>query len=249
MSEPTATTTIVYRPLGGMDGYRVVSDRASRVVVHAFPLADLAAVASAGLLAGGCAYILAGGGMAYIGESGRPMRRLAEHASDSAKSFARDAFVVCGCDGAAFDKSLGLDFQFRLTKEAIDAGAVTVAKGANPIRPDLPPADRSTHDRIYADALRLLHDARCTIFTGGGSPENGSEGHGPPPSSETSTSDAGDSADSGPMAIGVSAMPVAGEAFELRYCSLWASTGTATSATTETRSTAGTSFRRSSSRR
>jgi hypothetical protein len=227
MSEPsTATTTIVYRPLGGMNGYRVVSDRASRVVVHAFPLADLAAVASAGLLAGGCAYILAGGGMAYIGESGRPMRRLAEHASDSAKSFARDAFVICGCDGAAFDKSLGLDFQFRLTKEAIDAGAVAVAKGANPVRPDLPPADRSTHDRIYADAQRLLHDARCTIFTAGGSKENGSEGsgpaRGPTPSSEASHSDAGDSADSGPMAIGVSAMPVDGEAFELRYCNLWA---------------------------
>lgn len=220
MTNPsTANTTILHRPFGGLDGYRVVSDRASRVVVHAFPLADLAAVAAAGLLAGGCTYVLAGGGMAYIGESGRPMRRLAEHATDSAKAFATDAFVIGGCDGAAFDKSIGLDFQFRLTKQAVEAGSVAVMKGANPLRPDLPAADRSTHDRIYADAMRLLHDAGCDIFGPIRSPAGGPGAPVPPSPPDAAAADA---ADSGPMAIGVSAMPVDGESFELRYCNLWA---------------------------
>ncbi|AWO87538.1 hypothetical protein DI395_02470 [Bradyrhizobium diazoefficiens] len=222
----TATTTIVHRPFGGTDGYRVVTDRASRVVVHAFPLADLAAVAAAGLLAGGCTYVLAGGGLAYIGESGRPMRRLAEHAADSAKAFATDAFVIGGCDGAAFDKSIGLDFQFRLTKQAVEAGSVAVTKGANPVRPDLPAADRSTHDRIFADALRLLHDAGCGIFAPTG-PAGGLDAPLPPsppdaPTAPPPEAAPADAADSGPMAIGVSAMPVDGESFELRYCNLWA---------------------------
>ncbi|WP_028133525.1 hypothetical protein [Bradyrhizobium japonicum] len=228
MAEPsTATTTIVYRPFGGMDGYRVLSDRASRAVVHAFPLKDLPAVASAGLLAGGCAYVLLGGGRAYVGESGKPLRRLAEHAADPTKGFAREAFVVSGCDGAAFDKSLGLDFQFRLTKEVIDVGSVTVVKGSNPIGPDLPAADRSTHDRIYADALRLLHDAGCGIFSPTGTAA------GPDAPTPTAPPDAphrpslpeapsADAADGGPMAIGVSALPIDGESFELRYCNLWA---------------------------
>lgn len=217
----TATTTIVHRPCGGIDGYRVVSDRASRAVVHAFPLSDLAAVAAAGLLAGGCAYVMTGNGMAYIGESGRPLQRLAKHAADSAKAFVRDAFVIGGCDGAAFDKSIGLDFQFRLTMDAIEAGSVAVAKGANPVRPEMNAADRSTHDRIYADALRLLHDAGCTVFTPAGSPVGGPGAPVPAPPVEPAPFD-GTDADSGPMAIGVSAMPADGESFELRYCNVWA---------------------------
>lgn len=208
--------------MGGTDGYRIVSDRASRVVVHAFPLADLAAVASAGLLSGGCAYVLAGGGMAYLGESGRPLRRLAEHAADSAKSFATEAFVVAGCDGAAFDKGLGLDFQFRLTRQAVEAGSVAVAKGANPVRPDLPAADRSTHDRIYADALRLLHDAGCAIFAPKDPPVAVPAAPDPHAPSGSEAAEAIDADDAGPMAIGVSTGATDGESFELRYCNLWA---------------------------
>lgn len=220
----TATTTIVYRPFGGLDGYRIVSDRASRAVVHAFALADLAAVAEAGFLAGGCAYILTGGGIAYIGESGKPMRRLGEHAADPSKTFARAAFVIGGCEGAAFEKSLGLDFQFRLTRAAIEAGSVTVAKGVNPVRPDIPTSDRSTHDRIYADAMRLLHDAGCTIFASGGPKDSGPAASGDPeaPPPESGNERPTNPEDGGPMAIGVSAMRPDGETFELRYCNLWA---------------------------
>ncbi|GAA0027244.1 MULTISPECIES: hypothetical protein [Bradyrhizobium] len=222
MSEPSAaTTTIVHRPFGGMAGYRILSDRASRAVVHAFCLTDLAAVSSSGLLAGGCAYLLIGAGMAYVGESGKPMRRLAEHAADPTKAFAQDAFVISGCDGAAFDKSLSLDFQWRLTRELVDLGSVAVVKGANPVRPDLPLADRSTHDRIYTDALRLLHDAGCTIFA----PANRSRdvaGSSIPTATDTASAGGADAEDSGPMAIGVSAAAADGESFELTYCNVWA---------------------------
>jgi len=220
----TATTTIVFRPFGGLDGYRIVSDRASRAVVHAFALSDLAAVAGAGFLTGGCAYVLTGGGIAYIGESGKPARRLGEHAADPSKAFAREAFVIGGCDGAAFDKSLVLDFQFRLTKAAAEAGSVTVTKGANPVRPAIPAADRSTHDRIFADAMRLLYDAGCTIFKGA-SPAVSEPGSSVDPSAPFPDSGLGgpaSSEDGGPMAIGVSAMRTDGETFELRYCNLWA---------------------------
>lgn len=216
----TATSTIVYRPFGGIEGYRVVSDRASRAVVHAFPLKDLAAVASAGLLAGGCAYILLGGGRAYVGESGKPMRRLAEHAADPTKAFARHAFVIGGCDGTAFDKSTCLDFQFRLTREVIETRTVTMVKGSNPVGPDLPAADRSTHDRIYSDALRLLHDAGCVVFTPAAASE-GVIGSSIPVPLEAAPACGAEGEDSGPMSIGVSAA-MDGESFELKYCNVWA---------------------------
>ena len=44
------STAIVHRPFGGVLGYRRISDRASRAVVHAFPMPELPRVAAAGLL-------------------------------------------------------------------------------------------------------------------------------------------------------------------------------------------------------
>ena len=45
------STTLVHRPHGGISGYRLVSDRATRALVHAFPMAELSRVASTGSLA------------------------------------------------------------------------------------------------------------------------------------------------------------------------------------------------------
>jgi hypothetical protein len=59
----------------------------------------------------------------------------------------------------AFDKILGLDLQCRLTALAVDAERVAVMEGLNPCAPDMSDDDRATHDRIVADALRLLFDA------------------------------------------------------------------------------------------
>jgi hypothetical protein len=210
------STAVIHRPFGGVLGYRRISDRASRAVVHAFPMHELPRLAAAGLLSTPGAYVMTDHRTAYIGESRRPSRRLSEHAADSAKDFARDVFVVGGCEGAAFDKLLAVDLQFRLTRCAVEAGAVTLSKGLNPAEPDLTDAERATHDRIAADALRLLHDGGCRIFHadfGAGAPAQSEE---PPPD------DAADVADSGPMAIGVTTVPLGSDEFELRYGDLWA---------------------------
>jgi hypothetical protein len=209
------STAVIHRPFGGILGYRRISDRATRAVVHAFHMSELPRLATAGLLGTAGCYVMTDGRVAYIGESRRPSRRLAEHAADPAKSFARDIFVVGGCDGAAFDKILAEDLQFRLTRCAVETGAVTVWKGANPSEPDVTDAERATHDRIASDALRLLHDAGCRIFQA----KAGSDAASP---EETPPDDTTDAADSEPMAIGVTAVPLGSEEFELRYGGLWA---------------------------
>lgn len=222
MTNPsTATTTIVHRPFGGLASYRRVTDRASRVAVHAFPMADLAAVSAAGVLTTPGCYVMTDAKTVYIGESRRPARRLSEHASDRDKSFAKDIFVVAG-HGDAFDKILALDIQYRLTALAVDAQRVAVMKGLNPSPPDMSDDDRATHDRIVDDALRLLFDAGCTIFRSTDAPGDEAD---PSPTSgptcgERVAIDKGeDAADSGPMTIGV---PTGGQEFELKYCGVWA---------------------------
>jgi hypothetical protein len=211
----TATTTIVHRPLGGLDGYRRIADRATRVVVHAFPMTELGAVSAAGVLRGPGAYALTDGRTVYIGESGRPARRFAEHSADPAKRFARQVYLIAGCDGSPFDRTLALDFQYRLTNQAVAAGVAAVAKGCSPVQPELAAADRSTHDRIYQDALRMLFDGGCRIFQ----PAEPDVITVPEQLPEASGEDA---ADSGPMSIGVTTTPLGAEEFELRYNGLWA---------------------------
>ncbi|MBR0925198.1 hypothetical protein ABH973_002397 [Bradyrhizobium ottawaense] len=221
MTNPsTPTSSIIHRPLGGLNGYRVVYDRACRAVVHAFPLSDLAAVAAAGLLAGAGAYVLTDGTTAYIGESSRPARRLADHASDPAKGFAREAFVVGG-DAGAFDKSVAVDFQYRLTSLAVATGAVALAKGVNPVAPALSPADRSTHDRIFEDALRLLHDSGCPVFRASPPVPVEAVELSPPPTGPSAEA-AGDERDGGPLTIDVSTVPLGAAEFCLRYLGIWA---------------------------
>jgi hypothetical protein len=208
------STTIVHRPLGGVSGYRRFTDQASRVSVHAFPLSALPGLASAGVqLTAGC-YVLTDHRTAYIGESGRPARRLGEHGADPAKIvYAREVFVVTACDGCAFDKATAADLQFRFTALAAEAGVVRVAKGADPVAPALTDADRSTHDRIAEDALRLLYDAGCRIFRPSGEVQ-------PDPAQ---AEECIDPADAGPMEIGVvTTVPLGTEEHELRYLDVWA---------------------------
>ena len=214
-SNDCPSTAVIHRPFGGVVGYRRISDRASRATVHAFPMAELSRVSAAGMLGTAGAYVMTDHKIAYIGESRRPSRRLSEHAADPAKSFARDVFVVGGCEGAAFDKILAVDLQFRLTRCAVEAGVVTVWKGANPAEPDLTDAERATHDRIAADALRLLHDAGCRILHPAIDPA-------PLEFAEPPPEDPVDAADSEPMAIGVSTVPLGSDEFELRYGGLFA---------------------------
>lgn len=207
---------VIHRPFGGVVGYRRVSDRATRLLVHAFPMSELPRVAAAGLLSTCGAYALTDGRIAYVGESRRPARRLSEHAGDPAKPFARECFVVAGCD-----KLLAVDLQFRLTRLAIEAGVVTLWKGANPVEPDLTDAERATHDRVAIDAVRLLHDAGCRIFHPVPDAET------PPQADATAQTEvpadeAADPADCEPMGIGVSTVPLGSQEFELRFGGLFA---------------------------
>ncbi|MGY2931868.1 hypothetical protein ACVWZ6_001470 [Bradyrhizobium sp. GM6.1] len=209
------SSAVIHRPFGGVCGYRRISDRATRLVVHAFQMSELPKVAAAGLLTTCGAYVMTDGKIAYVGESRRPSRRLSEHAADTAKGFARECFVVGGCD-----KLLAVDLQYRLTRLAVDAGVVTVWKGTNPPEPDLTDDERATHDRIAADALRLLHDAGCKIF-------HPALDHYAPTDTEAEQAEVpadelADPADCEPMAIGVSTVPLGSQEFELRFGGLWA---------------------------
>ncbi|MCK1668988.1 hypothetical protein [Bradyrhizobium sp. 153] len=210
-----ASTAIVHRPFGGIGSYRRVSDPATRTVVHAFPMAELSRVAAAGLLCTAGAYVMTDDRVAYIGESRRPSRRLAEHAADPAKCFARDAYVIGGCEGAAFDKLLTVDLQYRFTKLATAVGAVSVWKGANPPAPDTTDVERATHDRIARDALRLLHDAGCRLFHTADPSAVSTEA---PPSDGVV-----DSVDPVTSDAGTATVPDGGsQEFELQYGGLWA---------------------------
>jgi hypothetical protein len=95
----TTSITILHRPFGGITGYRKLTDRASRVCVHAFPIEMVQQLSAAGLLATPGAYALTDNRTGYIGESVRPARRVAEQAADPLKKFAREVFVIAGCDG------------------------------------------------------------------------------------------------------------------------------------------------------
>ena len=210
---------MIHRPFGGVHCYRRISDRATRVVVHAFPMSQLSKVAASGYLNSAGAYAMTDGKTAYIGETRRPSRRLSEHAADPAKEFARDVFVIGGCEGAGFDKLLVVDLQYRLTRLALAAGVVNVWKAANPPEPDLTDAERATHDRIATDAMRMLVDAGCRIFEPAVQPPTLARE--PASVDEAMTDDVADAADSEPMAIGVSTVPIGSEEFELRYSDLF----------------------------
>ncbi len=211
-----ASSTVVHRPFGGIGGYRRLTDRACRVSVQAFPMADLPSLAAAGLLSSPGAYILADDATAYVGESIRPARRLSDHSADPGKGFARDVFVISGCDGSPFDKNLLLDLQARLAARIRDVGARSIW-GLCPTEIDVAAEDRSTNDRIFTDALRLIFDAGCRFLSASAVQ---------PATTATDDTASGMSddvvADAGPIEIGVSTTPVGMREYELRYDAVWA---------------------------
>lgn len=210
-------TTIIHRSLGGVAGYREVSDDASRLAVRAFPFAKLEEAAATKSLAVPACYILADEHTVYIGESGNVGRRLLEHLNDSTKAFVREVFVLSASDDRWFDKTVAMYFQYALTHAAQDAGLIAVQKGVNPRVMDLPPWRLATLTRIAEDAERLLYDAGCRAFHSncdsqlppipvfGASPEN----------------ENADPEDNGVMEIGVAAPPGV-EEYELFHGHVWA---------------------------
>ena len=210
------STTIVHRPLAGLGEYRRVSDRASRVSVLAFPFVMLQQLSAAGLIPSAGAYIFCDDRIAYFGESVRLPKRLSEHAADDLKCiFARDVYVITSSDGSSFDKNLMMDLQFRLTNRATAAALVAVSKGANPTEVELAAPDQSTHDQLFADTLRLLHDAGCWFL-------HPTEASFDASAKQDSTDEPTDTADEGPITIGISTTPLGSEEFELTYDDVWA---------------------------
>jgi hypothetical protein len=213
-------TSIVHRTTGGITGVREVFDDASRLRVCAFPYSMVRNIA-AGKAAVTACYILADHASIYIGESNNVGRRLSEHLSDVAKSFAREVFVVSGDGG--FDKTSAVFLQWHLTRTAEEVGLVTVQKGVNPSPLDLPAWRRTTLARIVADAERLLFDSGCRAFHSNYAsmrqvPPNADR---PDPGESVVACELQDVDDTGQMEIGVPATP-GGSEYELLYGDLWA---------------------------
>lgn len=210
------STTVVHRPFGGVDGYRRIIDRACRVTVQAFPMTELPGLAAGGLLSAPAAYVLSDDTTAYVGESVRVGRRLADHAADPLKNFARDVLLIMGCEGAPFDKGTLLDLQFRLARRIHDVGARTIW-GMGPSETDLSAADAASNNRIFADAARLIFDSGCRFLHHGQHvPQRSADARRTTVSAQTE----GD--DTGPISIGVSTTPVGMTEFEIRYDTVWA---------------------------
>ncbi len=218
---PSACSHTIHRPLGEISGLREVVDEVSRIKVTAFPFAMIRDAALSRDAVPGC-YILADHASAYIGETSNLARRLASHAGDPGKAFAREVYTISGHLAPGLDKSAAIYLQHRLTALAENAGFVEVMRGIGPQVPDVSAYRRVTLDRYVDDSLRLLFDAGCRVFSS--SMASMASIHQiqrmDPASVREISSDAPE--DRGPIEIGVIAAPAADGELELDYCELWA---------------------------
>ena len=210
-SAPPPSNTIIYRPVGGIEGYREIHDKSAAIFVTCFPWAMVREVPKAAVPA---CYILADHTSAYIGETNDEDRRLGEHARAPSKSFAREAFVVAGVGDKGklrFNATAAKYLQFWLTTFAEEAGLVDVIKGVAPQLPDVDEFDRATFDAFVEDSQRLLFDAGCRALQSNFV------------SQRRATVDVEPlaSVPAGPMRIGVVAAPPPGGELELCYGDLW----------------------------
>ena len=157
-------TSIVYRPGGGVEGYREVHDKASALAVLAFPYSAMKEVKRPARP--GC-YVFADEEKAYIGETSDADRRLLEHFRDLSKNFAREAYIVLGVgsEGRLRFNAVAAEFlQYHLTNLCEEAGLVQIVKGANPALPDVDEYERATLETFVQQSLVLLFDAGCRVF-------------------------------------------------------------------------------------
>lgn len=219
-SSPTssACSHIIHRPMGEISGLREVVDEVSRIKVTAFPFAMIREATLSREAVPGC-YILADHATAYIGETGNLGRRLASHAGDPGKAFAREVYTISGHLAPGLDKSAAIYLQHRLTALAENAGFLEVMRGIGPQAPDVSAYRRVTLDRYVDDSLRLLFDAGCRVFRSSIASIHQVRQMDPASVREV-FSDAPE--DRGPIEIGVVAAPAAEDELELDYCELWA---------------------------
>jgi predicted GIY-YIG superfamily endonuclease len=220
LSTRASCATIIHRELGGITGLREIFDRRSRLAVWAFPFSAIDQFA-AKLMATAAAYILADHRSIYVGESSNVGRRLLEHASDDAKMFAREVFVVSTFDSEWFDKTSAVQLQHRLTHNAKTAGLVEVRLGTNPQDIALPTWLLDSNDSMFDAAPQLLFDAGCRAFHSNCDSQRNFPAAGPT-SAPSGDADAGESDDSGLMEIGVTTTPRNVDEYQLVYFDLWA---------------------------
>ncbi|WP_407117267.1 hypothetical protein [Bradyrhizobium sp. LMG 9283] len=203
-------THTIYRPRGGIEGYRQVRDPAGRLAVTAFPIAMAKDLAASCDLWSAC-YVIAGHGEAYIGESNRAARCVAEHAADPAKAFAAEAYLLHEQEPHTLAWSARLYLDHRLTALAQEAGLVTLANTAPPRVLPWPVEHTATLERLVTEGRRLLFDAGCRIF-------NANRVRRLPADAEIKGSQNADEAAATDLPM---ASPPEGE-LELDYCGIWA---------------------------
>lgn len=156
-------TNTIYRPFGGIDGFRQIRDPAGRMAVTAFPLAMARSLAATIDLWSAC-YVILGQGKAYVGESNRAVSCVAEHASDPAKAYAKEVYLLHAQEPHRLYWSARLHIAHRLTELAKEAGLVTLA---NTVEPRVLPCAltrAATLERLVTEGRRLLFDAGCRIL-------------------------------------------------------------------------------------
>lgn len=206
-----ARTTVVYRPLGGIEGYREVRDKTTSITVLCFPYAAGREVPKPARPA---CYIFASDGAAYIGETSDFDRRFGQHVRDPSKSFAREVYVVTGVGNESrlrFNSTAAKYFQYQLNNLAEQAALVELIKGANPTLPDIDDCERATLDILVQQSMALLYDAGCRVFRSNFASQL-----------RKPTADIDTAGPAGPMEIDVVAAPPVGGELALAYGDLWA---------------------------
>ncbi|WP_271553575.1 hypothetical protein [Bradyrhizobium sp. CCBAU 45394] len=159
-------THTIYRPFGGIEGYRLISDPAGRLAVTTFPM-EMARRLSASMDQWSACYLLTGGGQAYLGQSHYAMKCIAEHVVDPAKAFASDVFLIHAQEEPrTMDWSTRLYLEHRLSELAREAGLVRLA---NTVEPRVLPwrlEQTATLELLATQARRLLFDAGCRVVDG-----------------------------------------------------------------------------------
>ena len=153
----------IYRPYGGIEGYRQIRDPAGQLAVTTFPMGMARRLAASFDQWSAC-YVLAGNGQAYIAQSYCAMQCIAEHAVDPTKAFATEVFLLHEQEEPrTMDWSRRLYLEQRVSAIAKEAG---LARIVNSVEPRGLPWRPEQAERLVEQARRLLFDAGCRVLNG-----------------------------------------------------------------------------------
>ena len=156
--------SIILRQDDNVLGLREISDRSQNLRILTFPFARTEAVCAERPMRFAGTYILAGDGIAYIGETSDLSIRLQNHAQDATRRFATEVFVVSAFNNNIFDKDAAQHLELRFVNDAQAAGLVRLQNEKSPPLTRRPPERVFALNRMASDAYRLLFDAGCRVF-------------------------------------------------------------------------------------